>query len=96
MLGRHALAAESTPLTIVKEMEEMFLRLGFNQTVAQKLVEDQGIDSQWTLACFSDEDITTICDVMRRSEGLVGRRTPERGDQVSMLSWKTSSLQCSY
>ena len=35
----HALATESPPL-IVKEMEEMFLSLGFIQVVAQKLVED--------------------------------------------------------
>ena len=33
MLGKCAPAAESLPPTIVKEMEETFLRLGFSQTV---------------------------------------------------------------
>ena len=51
---------ESPPLTIVKEMEEMFLSLGYSQTVAMKFVNDQGIDSPWTLTSLSDEDITAI------------------------------------
>ena len=33
-------AVPSLPPTIVKEMEETFLRLGFSQTVARKLVDD--------------------------------------------------------
>ena len=40
MLGWHTTAAESSPLTIVKK-EEMFLRLGFSQVVAQKPVESR-------------------------------------------------------
>ena len=46
MLGRCTPAAESLPPTIIEEMEQMFLGLGFSQTVVQKLVDDQGIDSQ--------------------------------------------------
>ena len=37
-------AAESLPPTIIKQMEEMFLKLAFSQTVAMKLVDHQGID----------------------------------------------------
>ena len=48
------------PLTIEDEMQEMFLILGFSLMVAKKLVEDQGIDSPWTLASLSDENITAI------------------------------------
>ena len=44
-LGQQAPAIDGLSLTIIKEMEEMFLRFGFNQKVAQKLVDDQGIDS---------------------------------------------------
>ena len=40
MLGRCAPAAECPPLTIVEEIEEMFVRVGFSQMVAQKLVDD--------------------------------------------------------
>ena len=38
-------ATGSLPWTIIEEMEEMFLRLWFSQTVVRKLVVDQGIDS---------------------------------------------------
>ena len=39
----HALAAKSLSPTIIKEMEEMFLILGFSHTVVMKLVEEQGM-----------------------------------------------------
>ena len=39
-LGKWTPTTESLPLTIIKEMEEMFLRLGFSQKVTQKLVDD--------------------------------------------------------
>ena len=35
--------------TIIKKVKEMFLRLGLSQTVATKLVNDQMMDSPWTL-----------------------------------------------
>ena len=81
-------AAESLLLTIIKEMEEMLLRLGFSQTVAMKLVDDQVIESPWTLASLSDEDIVTTCDMIRRPGSLASGKMPER-------EWRTSSLQCS-
>ena len=62
-LVRCAPAAESLPPTVVEEMEEIILRLGFGQTVAMKVVDDQGIDSPWSL---SDENITTIWDMMQK------------------------------
>ena len=42
-----------------------FPQTGF-QSVVQKLLDDQGMVSSWTLASLSDEDITTICNVIRR------------------------------
>ena len=74
--------------TIVKETEEMFLRLGFSQAVVLKLVEDQGIDSPWTLTSLSKEDIATICDMIHRSCGLVSGKTLDRGNQISVLAAK--------
>ena len=38
--GQHTSAAASLTPTIITEMEEIFLRLGFTQTVAQKLADD--------------------------------------------------------
>ena len=45
VLGYFIPTVEIPPLVIKDEMQEMFLRLGFSQTIAQKLVEDQGISS---------------------------------------------------
>ena len=44
MLGRCTPTEESLPLIIIKEKDEMFIRLGFSQTVTKKLVDDQRID----------------------------------------------------
>ena len=67
-------------------LEEMFLRLGFSQIVAMKLVDDQGIDSPWTLVSLSDENIAAIGNVIHRLVKLVSRKTPGRGDQNSVLA----------
>ena len=78
--------------TVFKEIEHMFLRLGFGQAVVLKLVDDQGINSPWTLASLSDEDIEAICDVIHRPNGLVSGKTPGRG--IKFLFWlqRISSL----
>ena len=54
MNGKHKPAPESPPLTIVEEMDEMFLKLGCSKIVTQKLVDDKGKDSRWILASLSD------------------------------------------
>ena len=90
--ARHAPASESLPLTIIKEMEEMFLRLGFSQTVATKLTDDQGIDSRATLANLFDENIATYCSMIRRPGSLMSRKKPESGGQIFILTSKT--LNC--
>ena len=89
--GRSKSGAECLPLTI-EQMEEMFLNLGFSQVVAEKLVYDQQIDSPQILANLSDEDITMICNTIRKSDGLVGGKTPERGDQIFILLTKSFKL----
>ena len=55
-------AAESPPST--------FLRLGFSQTMAMKLVDDQGIDSPQTLASLSDGTLLLFATLI---EGLVDK-----------------------
>ena len=69
ILGRHAPAAESPPLIIITEMEEMILRLGFSQTVAMKLVDEEEKNPLCTLANLSEKDITAVSDVIRRPGG---------------------------
>ena len=85
-LERCTLATQSLPPTFMKEMEEMFLRLGFSQTVAMKLGDDQGLESSWTLASLSEKDIATICYVIDRLSGLVSGKTPGRGNRISFLA----------
>ena len=60
--------------------------------VAQKLVYDQGIDSPWTIASLSDEDITVIWDVIRRPGSLVGSKVPHRVNHISFLEVKNLKL----
>ena len=50
--------------TVKYLMERLVLTLGFSQTVARELEEDQGIDSSHTLASLSDEYIATIHDMI--------------------------------
>ena len=62
---------------ITDDMQMMFLRLGLSQMVAEKPVDDQGIDSPQTLNSLSDEDIGASHDVVIRPGGLVGGRMPD-------------------
>ena len=68
-LSRCAPAEKCLMPTIIKGREEMFFRLGFSWTLTMKLVDDQVIDFPWPLANISDEDIATICDMIRRPGG---------------------------
>ena len=70
----------------------MFLRLGFSQAVVPKLVDDQGIDYPWTLASLFDEDITVICNMIHRPGRLVSWKTPDEGNQISVLAMKNLKL----
>ena len=92
VLGTCMPATIFLPPTMEDEMKVLFLTLDFSQTVAQKLMEDQGIDSPLSLASLFDEDITAICDVMRRPGGQVGGRTPDRREQISILMAKNIKL----
>ena len=71
----------------------MLLRLGFSQALVLKLVADQGIDSSYTLASLSDEDITNICNMIQWPGGLASsRKAPNRWDQISVLAAKNLKL----
>ena len=89
VLGKWTPSPGSWPLTIVKEIKDMFLRLDFSQTVAQKLADDQGKNVPCTLASVSDKNINAICDVIRR---LVSSETMDTGNQISILAAKSIKL----
>ena len=95
-LGRCAPATENPLSTNIKEMEEIFPKLGFSddQEMFPKLgfSDDQGIDSPWIMASHSHEDITAICNVIRRPGGLVRSKMPDRGNKISILAAKNLKL----
>ena len=66
--------------------------LGFSQTVVLKLVDNQGIDSPWTLIILSDKYIAAICDLIHRSGDLMSGKTSDRGNQISVLVAKNLNL----
>ena len=72
MLGNCMPVIENLPPTFDNEMQMMFIRLGFSEIKAKKLVKDQGIDSPQTLASFSDEVVNVICEVLRKPDGFAG------------------------
>ena len=47
-----------------------------------KLVDDQVMDSPWSLASISDEDIAAIYDVICRFNGLMSGKTPDMGARL--------------
>ena len=82
VLGNQMLITDCPPPTVEDEIQEMFLRLGFSQTVNQKLVKDEGIDSAQTLGSLSDEDISVIYEVIRRSGVLVSGMMPGKRNHI--------------
>ena len=73
-----------------QKMDKIFFRLESSQTVALKLMEDQGIDSPWILSSLSDKDMTTICNVIRRPGGAA--RCQTRGTKSPSWQQRTRSL----
>ena len=85
-LVKCAPATESAPPTIIKEIIEMFLRLGFSQTVAMMPVDDQGIYLPQTLASLSDDKIATICyAIKRQTQGSIVSFETERAIYAMIL-----------
>ena len=60
--------------------------------VAKKLMEYQGMDSPGIIASLSDGDITVVCDVIKRPDGLVSGRMSDSGNQISALVAKSLKL----
>ena len=92
MLGNHGPAIASPAPTIKEEMQAIFVKLLFSQTVTKKLMEDQGINSLRTLASLSSDDIPSICDVIIRPGDLVNRRLLGRVNQISVLATNNLKL----
>ena len=62
------------------------MRLLLSKPLTKSLVEDQEIDFPRTLASFSDNNITAICDIIGRCGGLVSQRMLEMEGQISVLT----------
>jgi ribosomal protein S13 len=52
-------------------MRTAMQRLGCTAEAAQAIVNDQGIDSLVELKSMKDDDVTTLCKVIRRPGGTI-------------------------
>jgi ribosomal protein S13 len=50
-------------------MRATFTRIGFSEPDAQALVEEQGIDSLEEVKLLTDDEIESLCEVIRRPGG---------------------------
>ena len=53
-------------LTIKHQMQMILFRLILSQTVAEKLMYDQGTDSSEIISSLYNDDVTSICNVIAR------------------------------
>ena len=57
-------------------------------------MDEQGIDSIWTLASLCDNYIAAICIVIRKPGSLVSNKTPDMGYQIYILAIKNLKQEC--
>lgn len=57
-------------------MRTMFTRLGFSQAAAQAIVDDQGLDTLAEVKLLTDDEVESLCKVIRRPGGTVPAPDP--------------------
>ncbi|KAI2509583.1 hypothetical protein MHU86_4844 [Fragilaria crotonensis] len=70
-------------------MRGVFTRIGFSESASQALVEEQGMSDLEEIKLLSDEEVESLCKVIRRPGGTVpnpagGAPIPAPGVQVNM------------
>ena len=74
---------------------DMYLQLAFSFKAARLLVRQQGLDSPKRLRVFTDKNIDDICNVMRKPGSKNVNRTPDRGQQLSVITQENLKLAAS-
>jgi ribosomal protein S13 len=58
-------------MAAIAAMRTMFTRIGFTAATAQAIVEDQGLDNLAEVKLLTDDEIESLCKVLRRPGGTV-------------------------
>lgn len=63
-------------MAAIAAMRTMLTRIGFSQVAAQAIVEDQGLDTLSEIKLLTDDEIESLCKVIRRPGGTVPAADP--------------------
>ena len=71
---------------------DRYIRLGFSPKAAKLLVREQRLESPEILRIFTEKNVDDTCHVMRKPGGKNAVRTPNRGQQSSMIAQENLKL----
>jgi hypothetical protein len=63
-------------MAAVNAMRTMFVRIGFTNTASQVIVDEQGMDSLDEIRLLTDDEIESLCKVIRRPGGTIPGPNP--------------------
>ena len=63
-------------------MRQMFTRLGFTQAAAQAIVMEQGFDTLDEVKLLKDDEVESLCKVIRRPGGTVPAANPAAAPEI--------------
>ena len=79
------------PKIMVSWLWDMYLWLGFSPKAATLILREQGQNSD-RLRILTDKNVDDICNVTRKPGGKNANRTPNRGQQVSVIAQENLKL----
>ena len=74
------------------KIQKMYVCLGFSPKAAKLLFREQGLDNPNRLKILTDKNVDDICNVMRKPGSKNTNRTPDRGQQVSVIAHENLKL----
>ena len=80
-------------------MRAAMVRIGFSEQAAQALVEEQGITTLEEIRLLSDDEIESLCKVIRRPCGTIPQPAAGAGDGAAAAdpkSWRSGQSTSRY
>ena len=74
------------PEIMALKLQNMYIWLGFSPKAAKLLLREQGLDKANRLRIFKNNTVKDICNVMRKQVSKNANGTPDRGQQVSVIT----------
>ena len=75
-------------------MRAAMVRIGFSEQAAQALVEDQGIATLEEIRLLSDDEIESLCKVIRRPGGTIPPPNGAAAGSAQVQNGSTFALRC--